>query len=268
MGKFTGFAGLVSVIIELTSRCNKNCWMCGGRKLERENPELAVKRGDMEFSLLRKIAKQLPSGIVVEFHRDGEPMVYPRFGEAVALFKNQITTMITNGKLLVEKADEVIGRLDVVSISIFEKDVEAKSQLEIIKKFLALRGDRKPFVTFRIIGDVNEALYKELGCPIARRGLRSPLGRFGYKSAPAMPDMGICRDFLCSLCVNREGKVSICAKFDPEELGMIGNINTEKLSDIWNGVKRMAWKKLHVEGKRREIPPCSQCEYWGVPATI
>ena len=261
------FAGLVSVIIELTSRCNKNCWMCGGRKLEREKSELAVERGDMEFSLLKKIARQLPKGIVVEFHRDGEPMVYPRFGEAIELFRNQVTTMITNGKLLVEKADEIIGKMDIVSVSIFEKDSEATEQLEIIKKFLEMRGIQKPLMTFRIIGDVNLAPYEELGCLVARRGLRSPLGRSGYRNPPPIPDMGICRDFLCSICVNREGKVSICAKFDPTGLCFIGDANMEKLADIWNGPKRLGWKKLHIEGKRKEVSPCSQCEYWGVPTS-
>ena len=30
------FNGLYCVHLELTSRCNKNCWMCGGRKIDKE----------------------------------------------------------------------------------------------------------------------------------------------------------------------------------------------------------------------------------------
>lgn len=39
--------GLGTINIELTSRCNKNCWMCGRRKVDREYPELALNYGDM-----------------------------------------------------------------------------------------------------------------------------------------------------------------------------------------------------------------------------
>lgn len=78
--------GLSTINIELTSRCNKNCWMCGRRKVDRDYPELTLEYGDMEFSLLEKIALQIPEGIVVQFHRDGDALLYPRFGDAVRLF--------------------------------------------------------------------------------------------------------------------------------------------------------------------------------------
>ena len=65
-GEKKGFNGLTTVNVELTSRCNKNCWMCGRRKIDREYPEIALKYGDMDFELVKKIAKQLPAGIVVQ----------------------------------------------------------------------------------------------------------------------------------------------------------------------------------------------------------
>ena len=111
--------GLGTINIELTSRCNKNCWMCGRRKVDREYPELALNYGDMDFDLVKHIAGQIPAGIVVQFHRDGDALMYPRFGEAVSLFPNNIRNIVTNGKLLVEKADEIIGNLETLSVSIF-----------------------------------------------------------------------------------------------------------------------------------------------------
>ena len=141
--------GLGTINIELTSRCNKNCWMCGRRKVDRDYPELSLDYGDMEFGLLQKIAPQIPKGIVVQFHRDGDALMYPRFGEAVSLFKDNIRNIVTNGKLLVEKAPEVIGNLETLSVSIFERDEEAEEQKEIIREFLAIKKDDKPFVTLR-----------------------------------------------------------------------------------------------------------------------
>ena len=71
--------GLGCVNVELTSRCNKKCWMCGRRKVDKDYPELALKYGDMDFELVKKIAAQLPANIVVQFHKDGEALLYPRF---------------------------------------------------------------------------------------------------------------------------------------------------------------------------------------------
>ncbi len=130
--------GLTTVNVELTSRCNKNCWMCGRRKIDRDFPELASKYADMDFTLVNLITKQLPPGIVVQFHSNGEGMLYPKFGEAVRLFERQIKCITTNGLLLLEKANEVIGNLDTVAVSIIQDEIpEIKEKLlEIIKRFL------------------------------------------------------------------------------------------------------------------------------------
>ena len=89
-------SGLTNINIELTNRCNKNCWMCGRRKIDREYPELALKYGDMDFELVKKISEQITPGIVVQLHNNGEPLLYPYFGKALDLFKKNITNIIYN----------------------------------------------------------------------------------------------------------------------------------------------------------------------------
>ena len=259
--------GLGCINIELTSRCNKKCWICGRRKVDRDHPELKMKYGDMDFELVNNIASQLPPNIIVQFHRDGEALLYPRFGEAVGLFKRQITNIVTNGKLIVEKAGEIIDNLDTMSISIFEGDEEADEQFGLIQEFLKIKGDRKPFTTLRFIGDVNSSRYEKLGCLIIRRVLHAKMGSFNYKRSPAIPEVGICWDFLHHLCVNRGGKVSICVRFDPKGLGVIGDATRESLEEIWNSPKRMEWLECHKAGRRDHIPLCSYCHYWGVPTS-
>jgi len=262
----TDLNGLSIINIELTSRCNKNCWMCGRRKVDREFPELALDYGDMEFSLLEKIAPQIPEGIVVQFHRDGDALMYPRFGDAVKLFQKNIRNIVTNGKLLVQKADEIINNLETLSISIFEKEEEADEQRELIRKFLALKGDKKPFVTLRLIGDVDQKPYEEFNQMFVRRVLHAPMGSFDYvKRAPTIPEIGICWDFLLHPCINRKGNFSICVRFDPTGCGVLGNLNENSLAELWNGSKRQEWKNLHARGERSKVPLCAKCEYWGVP---
>ena len=80
--------GLGYVNIELTSICNKNCWMCGRRKIDKDFPEIAMNYGHMDFEIVKDIAFQLPKGIVVQFHNNGEPFVYPRLRDALKLSTN------------------------------------------------------------------------------------------------------------------------------------------------------------------------------------
>ena len=129
------FNGLLVCNIELTSRCQKSCWMCGRRKLEKKYPELCD-WGDMDFSLVQNIAGQLPSNIIIQFHNNGESLLYPKFGKAIKLFPSQIKCLDTNGKLLLEKADEIIDNLDTLTISVIENDLEGDEQYDIVKNFL------------------------------------------------------------------------------------------------------------------------------------
>jgi len=242
--------------------------MCGRRRIDREYPDIAFKYGDMDFSLVEKIASQLPSDIIVQLHNNGEPLLYPKFGEAVKLFKNNgnIVNIVTNGKLLVEKADEIIDNLDTLSISVFENDEEADEQYEIINEFFSIKGDRKPFTSLRLIGNVDKKRYQHFNALIIRRIIHSPLGSFNYrKLKPTIPETGICRDFLNHLAINSHGEVSICVRLDPKRLGVIGDVSKEKLVDIWNSDKHRCWRELHITGKRDQVPLCAQCHYWGVP---
>ncbi len=259
------FHGLANVNVELTNRCNKKCWMCGRRKVEREYPDLVLSYGDMDFTLVEKIANQLPPDIVVQLHNNGEGLLYPQFGEAAKLFEKQITNIVSNGKLLVEKADEIIDNLDTLAISVFEDDPEADEQYEILQEFLSMKGNRAPFTNVRLNGEVDAGRYENLVDLKIKRVLHAPMGSFNYKKDPTIPEIGICLDFLHHMAINREGKVSICVRFDPKGLGVIGNANDISLEQIWNSSLRKEWLEYHKKGQRNNVPLCSYCQFWGVP---
>ena len=260
------FNGLTTVNVELTSRCNKSCWMCGRRKLEQQCPELA-EYGDMNYGLVEKIADQLPDDIVVQLHNNGEPTVYPELGNAIQLFRRQLTQFDTNGKLLIEKADEIIDNLDVLTVSVIQGDdeKERKWQYYNVYKFIKKKGDKKPMVIARCLGNINPHPYADLGCIIARRVLHSPMGSFRYKKRPTIPEIGICNEALHHLSIDRYGKVSMCVRFDPKGEGVIGDATGTPLIEIWASKLRRQYIESHKEGKRSEIPLCKNCEYWGVP---
>jgi MoaA/NifB/PqqE/SkfB family radical SAM enzyme len=224
--------------------------------------------GDMDFELVKKIANQLPEGIVVQFHNNGEPLLYPRFGAAVGLFKNQIKCMDTNAKLIVDKANEIVDNLDTITISVIENDPEGDEQYDLVRKFIEIKGKRKPFIVFRCLGDVNIERWRGLGGVIATRILHHPLGSFKYEKNPTVPEIGICSDILNHMAINRFGKVSICVRFDPKGLGIIGDASIDPLVDIWNSPERKKWIKYHVQGMRDKVSLCSYCDFWGVPTGL
>jgi len=257
--------GLTNINIELTSRCNKKCWMCGRRKVEKHYPELAMNYGDIDFTLLEKIVDQLPPRIMVQLHNNGESLLYPYFGDAIELFRRQTTNIVSNGKLLIEKSDEIINNLDTLAISIIENDPEGEEQLKIIEEFLKLKGDRPPYTILRLNGMVSSTPYDKFHIPIARRTIHAAMGSFNYRKNPTIPEVGICLDFLSHMAINKDGKASICVRFDPKGLGIIGDLNVQSLDEVWNGNPRMEWFDLHKSGKRKDVPLCSYCHFWGIP---
>ena len=259
------FDSLAVINIELTSFCNKDtCLMCGRRKIEREYPEL-VDWGHMPFDLVEKIAKQLPSNIITSLHNNGEPTTYPRLGEALQLFKKQIRHFDSNCKLIVEKADEIIDNLEALTVSVVQDDIDDDEQYEIVKQFLDIKGEKKPTMTYRLLGNINKReRWERLPGLIANRTIHSPMGSFEYKTRPTIPEHGLCLDLLTHLAIDRYGKVSPCVRFDPKRLGIIGDVNKTPLIDIWNGPERKEWIQAHLEQRRDKIPLCSYCTFYGV----
>lgn len=253
--------------IELTSRCNKNCPMCGRRKIDRDFPDIAGNYGDMDFELLKDIAGQVPTGTVVQFHNNGEPTLYPRLGEALALFKHCIRQFDTNGKLLLQKAKDIIDNLEVLTISVIEGDTrfERYIQEDCVHGFIDLKKGRKPRMVYRLLGNVKPEPWEYLEGMVVTRVLHEPMGSFGYKKKVTIPEIGICQELLTHLAIDRFGNVSPCVRFDPYGVAILGNVALETLDEIWNGEKRKNLIQLHVDGNRNQAPLCEKCDYWGIP---
>ena len=264
--------GLSVVNIELTSRCQKSCWMCGRRKLEQLQK---ADWGDMDTDLACKIADWLPENIVVQFHSNGEPLLHPHFGLIVEHYKKQIKCLSTNGKLLVAKANEIIENLDTLTISVIENDPEGDEQYKIVKKFLEIKKDRKPFMIYRLLGDISldnqypnlKHRWYQLPGIVATRTLHNPMGSFEYKRKVTIPEVGICQDLLSHLVIDRYGDCYPCVRFNPFKYNNLGNITKDKLLDIWDNSLRKYLMQEHIKGNRGCSPLCKKCEFYGVPTS-
>ena len=241
--------------------------MCGRRKIERDYSDLAD-WGDMPFDMVEAIAKQVPAGTVVQFHNNGEPLLYPRLGASLKLFKHCFRSFNTNGKLLIEKTDAIIGNLESLVISVVQDDPEGEEQCETVTNFIKHRGNKKPHLIYRFLGDPRRISCSErwraLPGIVASRILHSPYGSRDYKKPVTIPEIGVCLDFLTHLAIDRYGDASICVRFDPEKLGLIANVEHLSLTEIWER-KFELYGELHLSGQRDQVALCSQCEFWGVP---
>jgi len=248
----------------LTSRCNKSCFMCGRRQMEKDGQK--TNWGDMPISLAVKISRMIPEGTVVAFHNNGEPLLYEGLGIVLPQFKHTIRCLDTNGKLLVKRAGDIINNLDTITVSVIQDDPEGDEQFETVKEFLGINKSRHPRMIYRLLGKVKDAerWYKLPGI-VATRVLHSPMGSFDYEKVVTVPEIGICVEALTHLAIDRFGDVSMCVRFDPERKGVIGNVMNSSLDTIWNSTKRKNWIQMHVDGKRNSIPLCSSCQYWGFP---
>ena len=251
--------------LELTSRCNKSCWMCGRRRMEKERPDLAD-WGDMPAELVAEISHQRPLGIAIQFHNNGEPLLYPLLAWALRSFPGNIRCLNTNGKLLLEKDEAIIGHLETLTISIIENDPEGDEQYEIVRRFLGKKGSNKPLVVYRLLGKVDGSeRWKRLPGLLTRRVLHSPYGSREYRKPAVIPEIGVCLDLLTHLAIDRKGNVSMCVRFDPEGDLRLGNVGNMSLEECWRSEKRRRYINWHLAGQREMLPGCNRCDYWGVP---
>lgn len=240
--------------------------MCGRRKMEREHPE-KCDYGDMPYDMVRFIHYQTPKNIVVQFHNNGEPLLYPLLGRVLDLFRDNVRCFNTNAKLLLEKADEIIGNLETLTISVIENDPEGDEQYGRVLEFIRQKGERKPNLIYRLLGRIDQAeRWRELPGLVATRVLHAPEGSRHYQKPVTVPEIGICLDLLTHMAIDRYGNISMCVRFDPEGHLRIGHVNTG-LRNAWVSEKRKKYIECHIQQRRDELPGCNACHYFGIPTS-
>lgn len=245
--------------IELTNRCNKSCSFCGRAK-DRASGKLQT--GDMDIKLIKEIASDF-TGNIIQFNKDGEPLLYEYLFSAAVFFffPNRVTNIVTNGKLLWERRQD-ISLFRTITVSVIEDDVE---QFEIIKKYMGQK-DREQQLFVKFLGTYDNPEFEKMGIKTMRRTIHNPAGDFNYqKGKELIPEIGICLDLLMKPSIDWQGNVHICNRYDPDNLGIIGNVKNKKLNRILDGKERQRYIEHHKKGFRHLLPLCDACQFWGIP---
>jgi MoaA/NifB/PqqE/SkfB family radical SAM enzyme len=282
------------IFVDPSDRCNFGCKFCptGNKQLMKKigRPLTAMK-----FDLYRKIIddiREFEQPIkVLRLYKDGEPLLNPRFVDMVKYAKDNTKILsvdtTTNASLLSPKRNlEIIeAGLDRINISIegisnkqykefsnykikFDTFVdnihhfyENRNQCEVFIKIngdVISEDDKKLF--HEIFHNKADGLYIEhvMSCwpEFALDGVNvnQEVGVYGQ----AIKEVIVCPYVFYSFSINSDGSASLCF-LDWSRKLLIGNVNEESVSEIWNGGKIRAYREMFLKKNRKEHPVCGGC---------
>uniref|UniRef100_A0A6M3IJJ3 Putative iron-sulfur cluster-binding domain contining protein n=1 Tax=viral metagenome TaxID=1070528 RepID=A0A6M3IJJ3_9ZZZZ len=270
-----------SISVELTQGCNRNCEWCG--------VSYASKGYNfMELYLAVFIAKQLntwfPKGKRIEFALGGEPLLHPKYLDAIAIFRkfysNSQLQLSTNGITLLKdfefKVIELFSHgLNILVLSMYEpegkilKDLVYSSNLKNIEVIDFHSSKETPWYNFGnkvkklfLMGDISiqqgtkrnsRKLLNHAGNIVSQKFNIFPL---------AVPLQKKCTNVFRELVIRYDGTVTACCMDFSRKLVM-GNAKNTLLKLIWNGVKFNAVRTLLYRERRDLLDPCMLCNYYG-----
>ncbi len=281
-----------AVGVELTNNCNLNCPEChtGSGRITRS-------RGNMEIDLFKKIIKELkPYLYNLNLFFQGEPMLHPGFFSFLEHSRDVFTTVSTNGhflkqdnceKILKSGLNKLIISLDGVDHNTYSayringNIEEVMTGIKCISEIRERSGSSIKIEIQFLINRKNEhqipqikKLAKNLKVSLRLKSMQinnkkdiaewlptnSRFGRYRLKNGEyiiknPLPDR--CGRLWFNPVITWDGKVIPCC-FDKNAEHVMGDLNQDSFSDIWNGPKYRIFRKSILSG-RDMIEICRNC---------
>jgi radical SAM protein with 4Fe4S-binding SPASM domain len=274
--------------IEPTNACNLRCTIC-------PRAETVRRQGIHHLSLadFKKIIDEARAHgrlIMLNLHKDGEPLLHRQLPEMVAYAKEKKVAetihLNTNGTLL----DQPIARkllaagIDDITVSVdaawpetyhrIKQDWDLNGLNRKIEAFLALRDRMRANTFVRVkIMEFNWVTAEEITAFHRHwEGIADQVQVTGVHDwSGAIADLAItdetvdvrypCALLWYALAVNSNGKVSIC-NVDWDYSGVVGDVYQKSLSEIWNDQPLRGIRRAHLEQKWNTAPVCDSCVVW------
>jgi radical SAM protein with 4Fe4S-binding SPASM domain len=215
---------------------------------------------------------------LMHLHGFGEPLLDKQLPDRIALCKRlgiPRVKIFTNGDLL---RGDMAKRLlecmvDEIKISIDGSDSAEFNRLRVglnfdkvlqnVKEFRALRdeiGMEKPRIVATTCQTSNrpqtEAMLVGVVDRIAFTNIHNWGGAMGMLSGQKVRKP--CDRLWRTLTVLVNGDVALCC-LDYSGKIILGNVNDEKITDIWSNERYRQLRRLHRDSRQQEIPLCSNC---------
>ncbi|MFH1452224.1 MAG: radical SAM/SPASM domain-containing protein [archaeon] len=234
--------------IETTTYCNLRCKFCPNSIYDRgllENKKL------METKLFKKIIDELSEvkfrdGIAL--HLYGEPLSDERLSDFVEYIKKHCpkvkTSINTNGFLLTIPIYQSLVKAGVSNILVSQYGNSIPPNCKKVLEYLKTRPKKENKLTYRIFGDSED-------------GSDAVYNRGGEIKLDKIPDLPGCFYPKKVIHIDFNGNILMCGQ-DYHSTIVQGNLNKEKLLEIWN---KPSYRKLRKQFDKLEfhLEICKKC---------
>jgi MoaA/NifB/PqqE/SkfB family radical SAM enzyme len=282
------------VFVDPSDACNFKCRFCptSDRPLMK-----AVGRPwqQMPFELFRKIADDMadfPGKVeVLRLYKDGEPLLNKRLADMVKYAKDvgasrRIDTT-TNAALLTKEKGKALADagLDRINISIYGVSnehyrsfsgvsLEFERVLANVRDFYEVRGGCEMLVKINgdtlsqdekqmfldQFGDYADKIHIEhiMSCwpGFELRGVEVNLDKGIY--GQQIQEVDACPYPFYSMSINSDGVSSVCFLDWGRQMD-VGDVKTQSVAEVWNGQVLKAYRKMFLEGGRKQHGLCGSC---------
>mgnify|MGYP001561963912 CR=1 FL=1 len=280
--------------IETINACNARCPMCTINDWKRNSKP-------MNDEMFEKIAKELIAHANVlkrvSLYRDGEPLLDKKLAKRIAILKEggvKNVAISTNVSLLTEeKAKEILNAgIDFVMMSIdsLKKEVYEgirvnlkfedvlKNAINFIKLRDTIRPETKIWIRMvRQESNYNEwNEYKKFWSEKTSPGDRiyyhfianwgGQLANFKPISKSYEPNLP-CVALWSLFVIFSDGDVSLC-NVDYNKKYSLGNIMSNSIKELWQSKLISEKRDLHLNGRKKEICICKNCNVWDEPIDL
>ena len=208
-----------------------------------------------------------------------EPLADMRLGEIMRYIRQDDTAKIelnSNGEMMKEqRAKEILeAGVDVIRFSIdgFSEETFSKSRVGLDYETTVWRTHK--FIQLaKKLGGAGHIEVRMINLEESRHEQESFVEFWTKAGAEAIvtdyylwpwepnvkPVQLPCKKVLDEMFFYVNGKATLCC-WDSHERGVVGDVATQHVLDIWNGEVNRRYRSLLAEGRRRDILLCSKCE--------
>lgn len=270
--------------------CNCKCEFCI-YSLEKSKHGFMSDTINMDYKLYEKFVEDM-SGYktkMLRFAGTGEPLIHKNIADMVALAKKsdiaERVDIVTNGVLLNQKlSDDLINaNLDTLRISVngltsqdYKKHCDINMNFDDfvanIKYFYENKKETKVYIKIidymvntKELEDKFYSIFKPICDTINIENLVEPVDSVDVsdlggdltktQNGENLSDAQVCPQPFYMLQINPDGKIVPCCAM--EYPGILGDINNEKIIDIFTGDKFNSFRKNLLLGNKNKI--CSKC---------
>lgn len=277
--------------LESHSGCNARCIMCPRGGMTRY-------QGEMPSDIFQKAVVECKDYHMeyIHFHLNGEPLLMDidklvsRIKYTKEINPDKKLVFFTNGSLLdKQKIVKILeSGLDIIVISIDGGNAEDYEKIRVGLKFDIVVENVRNLVKIRNAGSVNmkiqtaivpqqankksldayHKLFQDMGVDdVGGSGVQNIGGlidsdsKIIKESQYMAGDINVpCWRIFLDLSIMADGRAVVCCQ-DVRGTVVIGDLKYQTLKEIWHGKPMMDIRKAFIEGKKKELSYCGECDY-------